>query len=133
MCPDQRDLTGRYAVPTKSVYDWVSPTTVYEPKESVPRGTKELDREQYAYSGVAPAFHNLQFRVEDGIVEGGGGLAHTAARLLFRPKGGETFSIPVTLTQPKVTKEDLGGALFRDLLGESIPPSYTVASMPSGT
>lgn len=45
------NLTGRYAVPTKSVYDWVSPTTVYEPKESVPRGTKELDREQYAYSG----------------------------------------------------------------------------------
>lgn len=45
------NLSGRYAVPTRSVFDWVSPTTVYEPKESVPRGTTELDREQYAYSG----------------------------------------------------------------------------------
>ena len=31
---------------------------------------------------------------------------------------GETFSVPLTLTQPKVTKEDLGGRLFKDLLGE---------------
>ena len=43
--------TGRYAVPTKSVYDWVSPTTVYVPREDVPRGSLVLDREQYAYSG----------------------------------------------------------------------------------
>lgn len=32
---------------------------------------------------------------------------------------GETFSVPLTLTQPKVTKEDLGGSLFRDILGEA--------------
>ena len=45
------NLTGRYAVPTKSVFDWVSATTVYVPKEEVPRGTLVLDREQNAYSG----------------------------------------------------------------------------------
>lgn len=33
-------------------------------------------------------------------------------------KSGETFSVPLTITQPKVTKEDLGGQLFKDLLGE---------------
>ncbi|MCI8989742.1 MAG: hypothetical protein HFF59_02890, partial [Lawsonibacter sp.] len=33
-------------------------------------------------------------------------------------RSGETFSIPLTITQPKVTKEDLGGQLFKDLLGE---------------
>ena len=33
-------------------------------------------------------------------------------------KSGETFSVPLTLTQPKVTREDLGGQLFKDLLGE---------------
>ena len=33
-------------------------------------------------------------------------------------KGGETFSIPLTITRPKVTKDDLGGQLFKDLLGE---------------
>lgn len=33
-------------------------------------------------------------------------------------KTGETFSIPLTITQPKVTKEALGGQLFKDLLGE---------------
>lgn len=32
---------------------------------------------------------------------------------------GETFSIPVTVLQPKVTREDLEGKLFRDLLGEA--------------
>ena len=31
---------------------------------------------------------------------------------------GETFSIPLTVTQPKVTKEELSSRLFRDLLGE---------------
>lgn len=33
-------------------------------------------------------------------------------------KSGETFSVPLTVTQPKVTREDLGGQLFKDLLGE---------------
>ncbi len=33
-------------------------------------------------------------------------------------KSGETVTIPLTVTQPKVTKEDLGGQLFKDLLGE---------------
>ena len=45
------NLSGRYAVPTKSVFDWVSPTTVYVPREDVARGSLVLDREQYAYSG----------------------------------------------------------------------------------
>ena len=40
-------------------------------------------------------------------------------RAAYRSAGsGETFSIPLTVTQPKVTKEDLGGQLFKDLLGE---------------
>lgn len=34
-------------------------------------------------------------------------------------KSGESFSVPLTVTQPKVTKEDLEGKLFRDLLGEA--------------
>lgn len=32
---------------------------------------------------------------------------------------GETFSIPVTVIQPKVTKAELGASLFRDILGEA--------------
>ncbi len=36
----------------------------------------------------------------------------------YAARSGETFSIPLTVTQPKVTKEDLGGQLFKDLLGE---------------
>ena len=42
---------GIYAVPSNSVFDVVAPTTVYEPKESVPRGELILDTEQYAYRG----------------------------------------------------------------------------------
>lgn len=34
-------------------------------------------------------------------------------------KSGERFSVPLTVTQPKVTREDLEGRLFRDLLGEA--------------
>lgn len=34
-------------------------------------------------------------------------------------KKGETFSIPVTVLEPKVTKKELEGSLFRDLLGEA--------------
>jgi len=33
-------------------------------------------------------------------------------------KAGETFSIPLTLTQPKVTRKNLESQLFQDLLGE---------------
>ena len=33
-------------------------------------------------------------------------------------KGGETFSVPVTRTRPKVTREDLESQMFQDLLGE---------------
>ena len=60
--------------PSASTFDWVSPTTVYVPKEGVERGSMVLDREQYAYHGrgihavghvahgelVAPALHDLQ-------------------------------------------------------------------------
>ena len=45
------NVSGRYAVPTNSVFDVVAPTTVYEPKESVPRGELILDMEQNAYRG----------------------------------------------------------------------------------
>ena len=45
------NLSGRYAVPSASTFDWVSPTTVYVPKEGVERGSMVQDREQYAYHG----------------------------------------------------------------------------------
>ena len=37
---------------------------------------------------------------------------------MSRRERGETFSIPVTLTQPEETKQSLEAKLFRDLLGE---------------
>ena len=42
----------------------------------------------------------------------------TLKQAYYSAQSGETFSIPLTVTQPKVTKEDLGGQLFKDLLGE---------------
>ena len=35
-----------------------------------------------------------------------------------KAKSGERFSVPLTVTQPKVTKEELSDKLFKDLLGE---------------
>lgn len=42
---------GRYAIPSHTVYDWVQPTTTYVPKEEIPRGTTQVDKEQNSYTG----------------------------------------------------------------------------------
>ena len=44
---------GTYAVPRSNVYNTVYPTTVYQPKEDVPRGTTVVDTEQYPYTGLS--------------------------------------------------------------------------------
>jgi len=42
---------GRYAKPERVQYDWVQPTDTYQPDESIPRGTVELDKQQNSYIG----------------------------------------------------------------------------------
>ena len=42
---------GRYAVPERTQYDWIAPTTQYKADSSVPRGTTRVDRVQNAYRG----------------------------------------------------------------------------------
>lgn len=42
---------GRYAIPSNSVYDWEQPTTTYVAKDSIPRGTTQVDTEQNSYTG----------------------------------------------------------------------------------
>ena len=42
---------GRYAVPERTQYDWVSPTTQYKADSSVPQGTTRVDSVQNAYTG----------------------------------------------------------------------------------
>jgi len=42
---------GRYAKPERVQYDWVQPTDSYQPDESIPQGTVELDKQQNSYIG----------------------------------------------------------------------------------
>ena len=45
------NVSGRYAVPQRTQFDWVEPTTKYVADESVPRGTTKVDQVQNPYTG----------------------------------------------------------------------------------
>ncbi len=63
------NVDGRYGDPASSIYDPVYPTTVYEPKESVARGTLVLDREQYAYTGYTAHTYRTICEADGTVVE----------------------------------------------------------------
>ena len=60
---------GIYAVPKSDVYNWVSPTTVYQPDPEVPQGTLVLDREQYAYTGVSARTYRNVYDKDGNLLE----------------------------------------------------------------
>lgn len=75
-----------------------------------------IHREVYA-EPVDAALDPESMEITDHVV--GMDFDVQALETAYRNAGtGETFSIPLTVTQPKVTKEELGSRLFRDLLGE---------------
>ena len=45
------NVSGRYAVPKKTQFDWVNPTIKYVADTSVPRGTTRVDQKQNPYTG----------------------------------------------------------------------------------
>ena len=60
---------GIYAGPKSDVYNWVSPTTVYQPDPEVPQGTLVLDREQYAYTGVSARTYRNVYDKDGNLLE----------------------------------------------------------------
>ena len=60
---------GTYAVPRSTVYNRVSPTTVYQPNETVPRGTTVADTEQYPYTGLSAHTYRDIFDQDGNLLE----------------------------------------------------------------
>ena len=88
------------------------------PQETPPQETDF----QAIHDAVAVEPQNAQYTRETGAVADhvvGVDFDVEALKAAYEKAGeGETFSIPVTLTQPEETKQSLEAKLFRDLLGE---------------
>ena len=60
---------GIYAVPESSTFNWQSPTTVYQPDETVPQGTTKVDTVQNPYVGVSAQTYRYVYDGEDNLLE----------------------------------------------------------------
>ena len=63
------NIDGRYAVPSSSVFDVVTPTTTYQPDAGVPRGTLVLEREQNPYTGKKARTYRTICEADGTVVE----------------------------------------------------------------
>ena len=90
--------------------------SVSQDPESADPDFEAIRREVYA-EPVDAALDPDSMEVTDHVV--GVDFDVRTLEAVYRSAGaGETFSIPLTVTQPKVTREELNSLLFRDLLGE---------------
>lgn len=60
---------GRYAVPERTQYDYVYPTTQYKADSSVPQGTTRVDTAQYAYTGLKAQTYRYVYEADGTLVE----------------------------------------------------------------
>ena len=60
---------GIYAVPESTTYNWIAPTTVYQPDESVPQGTTRVDSVQNPYTGVTAQTYRYIYDGEGNLLE----------------------------------------------------------------
>ncbi len=60
---------GVYAVPRSVSYDKVAPTTVYQPDETIPRGTTKVDMVQNPYTGLKAHTYRDVYDREGNLIE----------------------------------------------------------------
>ncbi len=60
---------GRYAVPERTQFDYVTPTTQYVADDTVPRGTLVLDEKQNAYTGRKAHTYRFIYEKDGTLVE----------------------------------------------------------------
>lgn len=60
---------GRYAVPERTRYDYVEPTTKYVADESIPRGTTTVDAKQNPYTGRTAQTYRYIYEKDGTLVE----------------------------------------------------------------
>ena len=63
------DEDGRYGVPERIQFDWVTPTVKYVPDETVPRGTTKEDEKQNPYTGVSAQAYRYIYEKDGTLVE----------------------------------------------------------------
>ena len=60
---------GRYAVPERTRYDYIEPTTKYVADESIPRGTTKVDAKQNPYTGRSAQTYRYIYEKDGTLVE----------------------------------------------------------------
>lgn len=60
---------GRYAVPERTQFDWVTPTVQYVADDTVPQGTLVLDEKQNAYTGRKAQTYRFIYEKNGTLVE----------------------------------------------------------------
>ena len=63
------NVDGRYAVPERTQFDFVSPTTQYRADESIPQGTTKVDAKQNAYTGRSARAWRVIYEKDGTLVE----------------------------------------------------------------
>lgn len=61
--------TGRYAVPERTQYDWVEPTTKYVADSTVAQGTTKVDQKQNPYTGRKAQCYRYVYEANGTLVE----------------------------------------------------------------
>ena len=60
---------GRYAVPQRTQFDWIEPTTKYVADETIPRGTTKVDEKQNPYTGRSAQCYRYIYEADGTLVE----------------------------------------------------------------
>lgn len=63
------NVDGVYAVPSSTTFDWVYPTTVYQPDETIPQGTTKVDTVQNPYTGVKARTYRSIYDRDGNLIE----------------------------------------------------------------
>ena len=99
---------GRYAVPQRTQYDWITPTTQYKADSSVPRGTTRVDSVQNAYRGRKAQTYRYIYAEDGTLLEkqdmGVSSYKMRPTTILYNPADGDPSqpaSKPETPTVPE--------------------------------
>ena len=100
---------GRYAVPERVQYDWVSPTTQYKADASVPRGTTRVDSVQNAYTGLKTHTYRYIYAEDGTLLEkqtmGDSSYKMRPRTILYNPADGDPSKPAVQPETPTTQPE----------------------------
>ena len=127
---------GRYAVPQRTQYDWIAPTTQYKADSSVPRGTTRVDSVQNAYRGRKAQTYRYIYAEDGTLLEkqdmGVSSYKMRPTTILYNPADGdpsqpaskpETPTVPETPATDPGTSTDPGAGTYNPGTGTTTPPT----------